>query len=129
MYAPAHLSNSPMYRKALDIFNLSASISDYIGEDLAPLNQDGVEDINVYFSGDIIKYSNALAPHILQAEMASFSDHKYKHANLVRQLTNKLYLSCKKLERCNSNGRDYIPVLRQELKKFRKLQRTWFLTL
>jgi hypothetical protein len=33
------------------------------------------------------------------------------------------------LEKSNSNGKDFLPILRQELKKFRKLQRHWMLTL
>jgi len=47
----------------------------------------------------------------------------------VTHLTNLLYKNCERLERTHSNGRDFLPVLRKELKKFRKLQRTWMLTL
>ncbi|WP_375238936.1 hypothetical protein [Aurantibacter sp.] len=129
MNAPLHLSESPVYKKAIDIFTLSHNISTYLNQDLAHLSHDGKEDENIYFSGDIIQQSVSLAPHILKAEQAPFSDKKYKHATLVKQLTNKLYRNCKRLENCNSNGKDYLPILRSELRKFKKLQKTWSLTL
>lgn len=129
MSLPANLLNSPIYQKAIDISTLSYSISAYLNQDLSHLKADGKEDENIYFSGDIIQQSVSLAPEILKAEQEVFSDKKYKHASLVKQLTNKLYRNCKRLEHCNSNGKDYLPILRSELRKFKKLQQTWFLTL
>ncbi len=129
MTAPLHSSESLLYKKAIDIFMLSHNISMYLSQDLSHLSHDGKEDNNIYFSGDIVQQSVSLAPHILKAEQELFSDKKYKHATLVKQLTNKLYRNCKRLESCNSNGKDYLPILRSELKKFKKLQKTWSLTL
>jgi len=129
MNAPSHLSELPIYKKALDIFTISHSISMYLNQDLSQISSEGKEDENIYFSGDIIQQSVSLVPHILQAELASFSDKKYKHAILLKQLTNKLYRNCKRLENCNSDGKEYLPILRNELKKFKKLQKTWALTL
>jgi len=45
------------------------------------------------------------------------------------RLSNLLYKNCERLEKVNSNGKDFLPLLRKELKKFRKLQHTWRLTL
>ena len=129
MNAPSHLSELPIYKKALDIFTISHSISMYLNQDLSQISSEGKEDENIYFSGDIIQQSVSLVPHILQAELASFSDKKYKHAIRLKQLTNKLYRNCKRLENCNSDGKEYLPILRNELKKFKKLQKTWALTL
>ncbi|NNM23135.1 MAG: hypothetical protein HKO54_06260 [Flavobacteriaceae bacterium] len=126
---PKHLPQSLLYEKAMEIFRLSRSISHYFVDDLNYLQDDGKEDPNVYFSGDIVQQSVSLAPEILKAESESFSENKHKYAASVTRLTNSLYKNCERLEKTHSNGRDFLPVLRNELKKFRKLQRSWMMTL
>ena len=128
-HIPSHLSDLPIYKQALHIFMLSRDISKYLNQDLAYLQEDGTEDCNIYFSGDIVQQSVSLAPEIINAEMERASDKKHKHVASVRQLTNRLYSHCKRLEKCNSNGKDFIPILRKELKTFKKLQNSWMLTL
>ncbi|HLV38923.1 hypothetical protein [Xanthomarina sp.] len=124
-----HLYHSPIYQKAMEIITLSRSISTYLNQDLAYLKPDGREDSNIYFSGDIVQQSTSLAPEIEKAELEKYSDKKYKHIASVKRLTNLLYKNCSRLEKSNSNGKDYLPILRNELKKFRKLQHNWSLTL
>lgn len=126
---PSHLSDLPIYKKAMDIIMLSRSISTYLNQDLSYLNIDGTEDNNIYFSGDIVQQSTNLAPEIINAERERFSDKKHKHLESLDQLIYRLYNNCKRLEHSNSNGKDYLPILRGELRKFRKLQRTWMMTL
>jgi len=126
---PSHLSNSPIYTKALEIFSLTRKISYYLNYDLSNLKIDGTEDKHIYFSGDIVQQSELLGPEIIKAEIEPFSRNKYKHADRVERLTKLLYKNCKRLEHCNSNGKDFIPILRKELRLFRKLQRHWMMTL
>jgi hypothetical protein len=122
-------SQSAIYAKALDIFTLAKNISAYIGNDLAHLHKNGTEDPNIYFTGDIVQQSISLGPQILKAESQPYSEEKHKYAASVMRLSNLLYKNCERLERVNSNGKDFLPLLRKELKKFRKLQHTWRLTL
>jgi len=124
---PSHLSESPIYKKALDIFILSRRISSYMNKDLAPLKEDGTEDKAIYFSGDIIQQSESLAPEIVKAELERYSEKKHRHIRSVKRLTNRLYKNCKRLEQSNSDGVDFLPILRKELNKFKKLQHTWTL--
>jgi len=118
-----------LYKKAQEIFALSRNISDYFAHDLAALKEDGSENDHIYFTGDIVQQSVNLAPEILKAESQLFSEAKQKHAASVARLTNLLYKNCERLEHSNSNGKEFLNLLRYELKKFRKLQRTWMLTL
>lgn len=130
--SPHSFGNRPqsaIYKKALEIFSLARSISNYLNHDLSPLQKNGMEDPNIYFSGDIVQQSVSLGPHILKAESQPFSEEKHKYAASVMRLSNLLYKNCERLERVNSNGKDFLPLLRKELKKFRKLQHTWRLTL
>ncbi len=120
---------SPVYRKAIEILNISRHISNYLVQDLAVLNRNGTEDQDIYFTGDIMQQSTSLVPQILRAESEPFSEEKQKYAASVTRLTNLLYKNCERLELSNSNGREFLRILRSELKKFRKLQRIWKLTL
>ncbi len=126
---PNHLPQSPLYQKAIEIFTLSRRISHYFVDDLNQLQPNGAENPNIYFTGDIVQQSISLAPEILKAENQPHSKDKRKYAASVTRLTNRLYKNCEHLERTHSNGRDFLPILRSELKKFRKLQRSWMLTL
>jgi len=126
---PSHLYNSPIYTKALEIFSLTRKISHYLNYDLSNLKTDGTEDEHVYFSGDIVQQSELLGPEIIKAEIEHYKDRKQKHAERVERLTKLLYKNCKRLEKCNSNGKDFLPILRRELRMFRKLQRNWMMTL
>ncbi|PQB03817.1 hypothetical protein [Aureitalea marina] len=126
---PPHHSQSAVYQKALEIFSLSRSISHYLVEDLNQLSRDGKEDPQIYFSGDIVQQSISLAPEILKAESQVFAQDKRRYAASVNRLTNLLYRNCERLEKVDSNGKDFLPILRTELKKFRLLVRSWMLTM
>jgi hypothetical protein len=126
---PQNLSELPIYKKALEIFALSQNISVYLNHDLSGLSEDGSEDNNIYFSGDIVQQSVSLAPEIVNAELERYSERKHRHIASLRRLTNMLYKNSYRLEHSNSNGKDFLPILRSELRKFKKLQRSWMLTL
>lgn len=126
---PSHLPEMPIYKKAMDIFALSHNISTYLREDLMVLDHNGKDHKHIYFSGDIVQQSISLAPQILKAELELYSENKHKHVTSVKQLTNRLYRNCLRLEKTNSNGKDYLHLLKSELKKFNKLHKTWALTL
>ncbi|GAA0726219.1 hypothetical protein GCM10009430_32980 [Aquimarina litoralis] len=121
--------NIILYKKALEILILSKSVSKYLAYDLAPLEKNGNENPFIYFTGDIVKDSDSLVPRIMDVENQVFQDDRLKHANLLENLTNKLYKNCERLERSHSNGKDFVRLLRKEVKKFKKLQRHWMMTL
>ena len=120
---------SPFYIKAQEIFTLSRSIASYLIEDITFRDPHNHEDPTLYLTGDIIQQSVALGPEILKAEQHLFQEEKHKHIASVERLSKLLYVNCKRLEKIHSNGKDFLPILRKELKKFRRLQNTWMLTL
>src|SRR5690606_17358583 len=117
---PSYLPEMPLYKKAMEIIILSRSISSYLNQDLACLKPDGSEDSDIYFSVDIVQQSTSLAPEIVNAEMERHSDKKYKYIASLERLTNLLYKNCKRLEKSQSNGKEYLPILRRELRKFKR---------
>jgi hypothetical protein len=121
--------NLAFYKKAIEIKTLSQIISDYLRSDLSVLKTNGHEDSHIYFSGDIIRQSDSLAPEIMKAEQEPFSEQKQKHAETLKWLTKRLFINCSRLENCNSDGREFMTVLKRELHKFKKLQKYWMLTI
>ncbi len=120
---------SAIYKKAQEILVLSRQISSYLTYDLAHLQRNGKENPHIYFSGDIVQQSVSLGPQILKAERQIFTEEKHKYAASVSRLSSLLYKNCERLEHANSNGKEFLSLLRKELKKFKKMQRTWMLTL
>ena len=121
--------NKKLHRKALEILSLSRNISNYLGYDLSPLRSNGSENSYIYFTGDIIRQSDSLAPQILQAENQHFQQDRIAYARTLRHITNRIYKNCERLEKSESNGRDFIILLRRELKKFKRLQHHWMTSL
>ncbi len=119
-------AHSEIYNKAMEIFSLARHIAGYISHDLSSLQKCGKEDPNIYFTGDLVQQSVSLGPQILKAERQLFSEEKHKYVASVMRLSNLLYKNCERLEKINSNGKDFLPLLRKELKKFRKLQHSWY---
>lgn len=121
--------NKRLYKQALEILQLSRSISNYFVHDLASLQANGRENPYIYFTGDIIRQSDSLAPEIIKAENQAFQDDRIKYALSLRRLTNHLYKNCERLEKSESNGKDFLILLRKELKKFKHLQNRWMMSL
>lgn len=121
--------NSALYFKAQEIMRISQRISDYLTPELAILNENGSENRYVYFTGDIIRQSQSLLFNISKAESELFQEARSHYVTSVSRLTERLFKNCDKLEYANSNGKEFLQILRKELQKFRKLQRVWKLTL
>ena len=126
--SPSEL-HADFYKKAVEIGSLSKMVSNYLKVDLSELKSNGREDTNIYFSGDIIRQSDSLAPEILKAAQEPFSEQKQKHAKILKSLTKRLFLNFRRLEKCDSDGREFVSILHKELRKFKKLQKNWMLTI
>ena len=120
---------SPFYIKAIEIFTLSRGIASYLIDDITIRDPHNYEDPTLYLTGDMVQQSVALGPEILKAEQHLFQEEKRKHIASVERLSKLLHANCNRLEKTHSNGKDFLPILRKELKKFRTLQHTWLLTL
>lgn len=123
------LQYPPLYYKALEILTLSRHMSYLFCEDLIGSESYGPEDEKIYFTGDIVQQSYNLAPEILRAENQPYAEDKRRYAQRVKQLTKKLLYTCDRLENSPIQSKEFLPLFRQEVRQFRKLQRTWTLML
>ena len=124
-----YIENSDFYKKAQEIRTLSKKISDYLINDLSKLKANGSESCNIYFSGDIVQQSTSIYEEILKVKSTTISEKKHSHARTLRWLTYRLLQNCNRLEKCSSNGKDFMLILTMEIHKFKKLQKYWLLNL
>lgn len=129
MYNNNAYSKSPIYEKALEILSLSRSISNYLNYDMAPLCKEGREHPFIYLTGDIILHSNLLGDSVLEAENEILSENRDKHLTAIEKWTYRLHKNCERLEQHSVNGKEFIHLLKYEVRRFRVLQRKWMLTL
>lgn len=121
--------SASIYNKSLEIFHLARHLSTYLSQDLNRLGANGSENPHIYISGDIVQQSFSLGPHILKAEEHYFQEEKQKHAVSALVLSQRLYKNCKILQETDSDGKDYVPLMLSEIRRFRKLLRRWLITL
>ena len=122
-------SSSAVFEKAKDIFTLSQGLSEYVRGELAALKKDGNENQELYITGDIIQQSTLLLPEIINAEQKEYSSDRAKHIASVKHLTSRIYKTCERLETSLTTGKDFVWMIRKDIRKFQKLQIHWRLTL
>lgn len=123
------LPNSPLHKKALEILTLSKSISQFLVYNMSHLDEGGNEHPDIYFTGDIVQKSVSLYPEIINAEQKTFAEEKNKHAASLEHLTTMLDKNCERLQGSVPNGKEFLNLLRKEIRRFRKMQNQWLLTL
>ncbi len=121
--ASQYLPNLPIYQKAIEILALSRRIADYLTDGKNDWHIP--DDHPVCFAGDMITYSSKLAPNIEAAETQENQFSRYRHMMLLKKFTNRLVRQSERLERQTIDGKDYVALLRNELKKFKRLQLLW----
>jgi len=129
MYNNNAYSKSPIYNKALEILSLSRNISNYLNYEMANLKYEGTEHPAIYLTGDIILHSNYLGDSILDAEKEVLSEKRDKHLTAIEKWTYRLHKNCERLEQQSDYGKDFIRLLKYEVRRFRVLQRKWMLSL
>ena len=114
--------------KALEIKNISKIISDYVVDELSA-STDNSKSTTLYYSGDIVQQSIIIYEEIIKAEKSIFFEKKYFHACTIEWLISRLLITCRRIESSCSKSKDFVTILKKEVKKFKLLQNYWMLTL
>ena len=119
------LNNSLIYQKSLDIFKLSRSVAAYITDDkdLVSMYRSGNKSDN--YADNLVLNAFRLVPKIAEAESQENQRTKLKYAKSLRYYIDVIYKNCLQLESTKIQGRDFVKLLRKELKKFRKIHRNY----
>ncbi|MBD0850933.1 hypothetical protein [Maribacter arenosus] len=124
-----NLGSIPVYRKALDLCNMSRAIASYVtfNKDLLKLyTSNSLRDI----IADALLTDAILIPQkIAQTEFSLSNDEKNKNISFIKVMIKNINSYCTGLERDGVQEIEYLNLLRKEIKSFRKLFKTWTGTL
>lgn len=123
--AEQNINQLIIYKKSLDIFKLSRRVASYITDDK--------DTISMYRSGkkadnyadNLVMNAFRLVPKIVETEIQENPSTKLKSAKSLRYYIDRLYHSCLQLENSKIQGKDFVIMLRRELKILRKIHRKY----
>ncbi len=125
MYNPdeQHLNQLVIYQKSLDIFKLARRIASYITNDKAMLSMYlSVNKIDKY-ADNLVMNAFGLVPKIVETECQENPYLKLKYAKSLRYFIDGLYQNCLQLEGTKIQGKDFVRLLRKELRHLRKIHK------
>lgn len=120
-----NLNNSIIYKKSLDIFRLSRSIASYITDDkdVISMYRSGSKIDN--YADNLVMNAFHLVPKVVEVETQKSPSVKLKYAKSLRYFIDRLYLDCLQLEDARIQGKEFVIMLRKELKSLRKIHRLY----
>lgn len=125
MYERDSFSNYSMYEHASQIKVLSEHVSQYLNYDLNSLDEQGKEHPGIYLTGDIILHSYFLGDAVLNSEKEVLSENREKYHSITEKWLYRLHKNCERLEKYTCNGKEFVQLLKHEIRKFQILHRKW----
>tara|TARA_R110002051_G_scaffold100879_3_gene171335 strand:- start:25560 stop:25946 length:387 start_codon:yes stop_codon:yes gene_type:complete len=120
-----NLTTLPVYRKAMDLCFISREIVSYVtnNKDLLYLYKSNSFRDSI---ADAILMDAILIPQkIVLAERSSCDSVRNSTIRHINIMTKNIFSYCRGLEKDGFKEREYIQLLREELKKFRKSYKIW----
>jgi hypothetical protein len=119
------LNQLVIYKKSLDVFNLSRRIANYITDDkdIISMYRSGAKVDN--YADNLVMNAFRLVPKVVETETQSNPGVKLKYAQSLRYFIDRLYQDCLKLESTKIQGADFVRMLRKELIILKKIHRRY----
>ncbi|MBL4938987.1 MAG: hypothetical protein JKY16_01640 [Lutibacter sp.] len=110
-----------IYKKSLDIFKLSRRVAAYITDDKDLISMYKSGSLSDNYADNLVMNAYRLVPKIVETETQNTMSLKLKYAKSLQYFIERIYQDCLKLESIKIQGKDYVQLLRKELKKLRKI--------
>lgn len=120
-----HLNKLVIYQKSLYVFKLSRHIASYISNDKSMLAMYlSMNKIDKY-ADNLVMNAFGLVPKIVETECEENPGLKLKYAVSIRYFIDRLYQNCLQLESTKIQGKDFVRLLRKELKNLRRIHKNY----
>jgi hypothetical protein len=126
MKAYSHdLGKSVFYQKSLAIFELARRVASYITDDkdMISMYRSGSKTDN--YADNLVMNAYRLVPKVVEVEIQENPDKKLKYARALRYFIDRIYQDCLTLENTRIQGKDFVQILRSELKHLRKIHKKY----
>ena len=115
----------PVYRKALDLCTISREIASFVSynKDLLKLYQSN--SLRDHIADSLLTDVILIPKHIAEAETSDSQADRMKSARFINIMIGNIISYCNGLERDGVKEKEYLNLLRKEIKSFRKTFRIW----
>ena len=120
-----NLRTVPIYRKALELCKMSLAISSYVSYNKGLLKLYQSECHRDIIVGSIITDSILIQQKIAHAEYSESRSVRMNSAIFINIMTRNILSYCTGLERDGLKEKEYVNLLRLEIKSFRKSFKKW----
>ena len=120
-----NLKTIPIYKKALKLCKMSRAISLYVSSDKGLLKLYQSECHRDIIADSIITDSALIQQKIAQAEYSKSHSVRINSAIFINVMTRNILSYCTGLERDGVKEKEYVNLLRSEIKSFRKTFKKW----
>jgi hypothetical protein len=112
-----------IYQKSLYIFKLARRITSYITNDKDILSMYMSDKRSYRYADNLLMNALGLVPKIVETECQENPRLKLKYAQSLRYFIDGLYQNCLQLESTKIQGKDFVRLLRKELRHLRKIHK------
>ncbi len=125
VYQSQNLNELNIYQKSLDIFKLSRHVASYLTDDkdVISMYRSGKKTDN--YADNLVMNAFRLVPKIVETEIQDNPSLKLKYAKSLRYFIDRIYKDCKSLESSKIQGKDFVRMLRKELKSLREIHKNY----
>ena len=115
----------PVYRKALDLCTISREIASFVSynKDLLKLYQSN--SLRDHIADSLLTDAILIPKHIAEAETSDSQAERMKSARFINIMLKNIVSYCNGLEKDGVREKEYLNLLRQEIRSFRKTFRIW----
>ncbi len=115
----------PIYRKALDLCTISREIASFVSynKDLLKLYQSN--SLRDHIADSLLTDAILIPKHIAEAETSDSQAVRMKSARFINIMIRNIISYCNGLEKDGVKEKEYLNLLRKEIKSFRKTFRIW----
>jgi len=117
----SNITNLNIYRKSLDIFQLSRRVAAYITDDKDVLSMYRSGNKVDNYADNLVMNSFRLVPKVVEVETQTSTVTKLKYAKGLLYFIDRIYQDCIQLEASKINGIDFVRMLRKEIKSLKKI--------
>jgi hypothetical protein len=121
----APYSSSPIYQKSLALRDLSNAIATYFSKESSFFKLKSSAGLREHIANSIFTDSSLISKQIEQAETSNSYEVRMNSATFINVITRNIMYYCNGLEQDGVKEKEYVNLLRRELKSFRSSFKQW----
>ena len=115
----------PVYKKSLDVYDLSKALASYFSYNKDLLSLKNSNSFRDTLSDSLLTDAQMITKELETAALSSSYSVRMKSLTFINIMTRNILAYCNGLERDGIKEKEYLNLLRKEIKTFRKSFKNW----